>query len=261
LTTLINSRHLVSRGAFLLQTSAFIRYGEACFRYRGLMLPAAVLLMLIPSLPLSANAVVQSWWGLGVALAGQIIRVGTIGLEYIIRGGKDHHVYAEKLVTSGLYAHVRNPMYLGNAFLLAGLAVASNSLVFAVGGVLLGVAVHVGIIGAEEHFLRRRFGSEYDAYCARVPRLIPRFEGLVKTFAAADRFNWGRVIDKEYMAPVDWMSAAAVISLVALWRADQLEVSPPLLVLIAVVVLLRLVLWQLQRVRSGFCKKDMKRSK
>ena len=84
-----------------------------------------------------------------------------------------------------------------------------------------------------------------------MPRLIPRLAGLGRTFRAADRFNWGRVIDKEFMKPVDWTSATALVSLVALWRADQLRDCPLLLVLIAVIVLTRLVLWTVQRSRRG----------
>jgi hypothetical protein len=153
------------------------------------------------------------------------------------------------LVTGGLYAHVRNPMYLGNAFLLLGLAVASNSWVFFIGGIAIGVAVHIGIIGAEEHFLRSKFGAQYEEFQKTVPRLIPRLAGLGKTFRAADRFNWNRVIAKEFMKPVDWTSATALVSLVALWRAGQLREYPLLLALIAVIVLTRLVLWTIQRQR------------
>jgi len=231
-------------------TSAFIRYGQACFKRRGLMFPAAVLLILIPSPPLYSNAVVTSVLGIAIALIGQGIRVGTIGLEYIIRGGKDRNVFAENLITGGLYAHVRNPMYFGNTFLLLGLAVASNSWVFFIGGIALGVAVHAGMIGAEEHFLRGKFGDEYDRFCRDVPRLIPRLAGLGHTFRAADRFVWSRVIDKEFMQPIDWTSATALFSLLALWRAHQLQAFTPLLVLIAVVILARLVLWGVQRSRA-----------
>jgi protein-S-isoprenylcysteine O-methyltransferase Ste14 len=231
------------------EASAFQRYGQACFKHRGLMLPAAMLLLLIPSPPICTNAIITCLIGIAIALVGQLIRAGTIGLEYIIRGGKDHNVFAERLVTGGLYSHVRNPMYLGNAFLLLGLAVASNSWVFLIGGLAIGVAVHIGIIGAEEHFLHTKFGAQYEEFRRTVPRLIPRLAGLGKTFRAADRFNWGQVVDKEFMKPVDWTSATALVSLVALWRADQLRDCPLLLLLIAVIVLARLVLWMVQQSR------------
>lgn len=229
------------------QRPALVRYGDACFKHRGLMLPAAVLLLFVPSPALSGNAVATSLAGLALSLLGQAVRIANVGLVYIIRGGKSHKVYAEELVTRGLYSHVRNPMYVGNALLLAGLAVASNSWVFAIGGVAIAVAVHVGIIAAEEFFLRGRFGEQYVDYCRRVPRLVPRLAGITRTLSGVS-FNWGRVIDKEYMQPVDWLSATAILALVALWRAGQLESHPELAVLMGAVIAFRLVLW-LQRRR------------
>jgi hypothetical protein len=46
--------------------------------------------------------------GLVVTITGQLIRGITIGLAYIIRGGKDRPVYAEDLVTEGMFNHCRN---------------------------------------------------------------------------------------------------------------------------------------------------------
>lgn len=212
------------------------------------MLPAAVLLLFIPSSPLHADAALTSLIGIVLSLIGQTIRIANVGMVYIIRGGKSHKVYAEQLVTGGLYSHVRNPMYVGNAFLLAGLVVASNSWVFAIGGTVLAVAVHFGIIVAEEHFLRGKFGQQYVDYCRRVPRLVPRLAGLRDTLRGVS-FNWPRVVDKEYMEPVDWLSAAAIVSLVALWRAGQLAAEPELIVLMGTIIAARLFIWLLRKRR------------
>lgn len=225
-----------------------IRYGDACFKHRGLMLPAAVLLLFIPSAPLSHDPAMTSLVGIVLSLIGQTIRIANVGMVYIIRGGKSHKVYAEQLVTAGLYSHVRNPMYVGNAFLLAGLAVASNSWVFAIGGIALAVAVHVGIIAAEEYFLLNKFGEQYEDYRRRVPRLVPRLAGLSQTLHGVT-FNWPRVVEKEYMEPVDWLSAAAIVSLISLWRADLLDDEPLLVVLMAVIILARVWVWRLRRQR------------
>lgn len=219
-----------------------IRLGNAGFRHRGLLLPVAIVLLLIPSPPLAASAVGTSLAGLALGLVGQAIRIATIGLAYIIRGGREHKVYAEELVTSGLYAHCRNPMYLGNAFLLAGLAVASNSWVFVLLGVPIAVGLHAAIIAAEEHYLRGKFGAQFDAYCARVPRLVPRLAGLARTFRSMS-FNWARVLEKEYAEPVDWLSATGLVAILALWRSGELAGSPYLVALMILVVLARLLLW------------------
>src|SRR5262249_55643045 len=148
-----------------------------------------------------------------------------IGLAYIIRGGKDHKVYADTLVTSGLYEHCRNPMYFGNFFLLVGLALASNSWVFALVAIPLSLGMHKSIVAAEENFLRTKFGPQFDAYCARVPRWVPNFSGIGKTVSGM-QFDWRRVVMKEYRAGFDWFSAVAVVVLLNLYRSNLLDDDP-----------------------------------
>ncbi len=78
-----------------------------------------------------------------------------------------------ELTQTGPYAHTRNPLYLGSMLIAAGFAVALLSwpvaLVMAIG---FGV-IYVPVIVSEERFLRATFPG-FDAYCRRVPRLIPR---------------------------------------------------------------------------------------
>ena len=79
-----------------------------------------------------------------------------------------------ELVTDGPYAITRNPMYLGWSAGVLGLAVASRST-----WMLVAWAVAVRAldreIKAEESRLSARFGREYGAYRARVPRYVRRF--------------------------------------------------------------------------------------
>jgi protein-S-isoprenylcysteine O-methyltransferase Ste14 len=73
-------------------------------------------------------------------------------------------------VTTGVYAHVRNPMYLGLAFLVAGIGVALASdwtLVMLVAAALLN---HYGVVKREERYLEAKFGDAYRRYRNRVPR-------------------------------------------------------------------------------------------
>jgi protein-S-isoprenylcysteine O-methyltransferase Ste14 len=227
------------------------RIGDYSFRYRGLLLPVAILILLIPSPRIAADPAAIGIAGLVIALFGQGIRAGTIGLAYIIRGGKDHRVYAEELVTSGIYAHVRNPMYLGNAFLLAGLATASNSWLFVLVGVPIALAVHATIIAAEENFLRKRFGAQYEAYCARVPRLLPKLPGLPATFGQM-RFDWRKVVRQEYAKPFDWIVAIAVVIVFNLWRADLIDEHRALVVVLLLIIAARLAVWTIAlRLKPG----------
>lgn len=80
-----------------------------------------------------------------------------------------------KLVTDGIYAHVRNPMYFGmTALLLAlGLALANDWLIICAAIFLL--ILHFGVVRREERFLEQIFGDEYTAYKKRVPPYGWRF--------------------------------------------------------------------------------------
>jgi hypothetical protein len=78
-----------------------------------------------------------------------------------------------ELTMTGPYAHVRNPLYLGSILIAAGFAVALMSLPFAIALAVFFLLIYVPVIASEEAFLRDTF-LEFEWYCARVPRLIPR---------------------------------------------------------------------------------------
>lgn len=78
-----------------------------------------------------------------------------------------------ELTMTGPYAHVRNPLYLGSISIAAGFALALMSWPFAVVLVVFFLLIYVPVIASEEKFLRGEF-LEFEWYCARVPRLIPR---------------------------------------------------------------------------------------
>ena len=79
----------------------------------------------------------------------------------------------QELTRTGPYAHVRNPLYLGSILIAAGFAVALESWLVGVALAVMFVAIYVPVIASEERFLRATF-PEFDDYCSRVPRLIPR---------------------------------------------------------------------------------------
>ena len=63
---------------------------------------------------------------------------------------------------------------------------------------------------AEETFLRRKFGAQYVAYCARVNRFVPDLRGLRSTMARF-HFDWRRVVRKEYGTTFTWTTTAIVL--------------------------------------------------
>lgn len=147
------------------------------FKNRGalLSLPAAVLAMFGKPSAFSVAA------GLPIAFVGEAIRCWAVGYSGVTTRGD--HVEAPALVTAGPYAHVRNPLYVGNFITAAGFAIAftgKNSffqrvtLLAASLGTM--AAVYATIIPHEEQFLRSQFGEEFAAYCESVPPLMPLAE-------------------------------------------------------------------------------------
>ena len=80
----------------------------------------------------------------------------------------------ERLVVSGAYRHVRNPMYLAVAALIVGQALLLGQPVLLLYAFAFGAAVTAFVHGYEEPTLLRRFGDDYDAYRREVPRWRPR---------------------------------------------------------------------------------------
>jgi protein-S-isoprenylcysteine O-methyltransferase Ste14 len=82
-----------------------------------------------------------------------------------------------RLVISGPYRFVRNPMYVGFVVVLAGEAIVYPYLTrLMVGTLAVFVALATGFVMTfEEPVLRSKFGDEYAAYCRNVGRWIPRF--------------------------------------------------------------------------------------
>ena len=74
------------------------------------------------------------------------------------------------LVTAGIYAYVRNPMYVGLAFLVVGIGIALASDWTLVMLVAAAALIHVGVVKREERYLEAKFGEPYRRYMATVPR-------------------------------------------------------------------------------------------
>jgi len=78
-----------------------------------------------------------------------------------------------KLVTTGAYGVVRNPIYSSvTFFILPAVTLLTLTWVYLVPSVFLYVGVMI-FIGKEEQQLTQAFGKEYKDYLARVDRLVP----------------------------------------------------------------------------------------
>ncbi len=98
-----------------------------------------------------------------VGVLGEVVRFWSSGTLYKV----------ETLATTGPFALVRNPLYLGSTIIAIGFCFANRNPVFiATFGAVL-VLVYIRTIRREERLLREAFGEEFDDYCKRVPRMVP----------------------------------------------------------------------------------------
>ena len=110
----------------------------------------------------------------GLLLVG-IATVGRLWCSLYISGHKN-----TELITTGPYSLSRNPLYFFSLLGFAGIGFASETVTL---GAVLAAAMLIGypaVIRQEEAVLRERFGAEFAAYCARVPRFLPRLSGYVE---------------------------------------------------------------------------------
>jgi protein-S-isoprenylcysteine O-methyltransferase Ste14 len=112
--------------------------------------------------------------GVALVVAGWTILLWCT-VEFVRRGKgtPSPHRAPTRLVVSGLFRFVRNPMYVGVVTAIEGVALAAHSWETAAYGIVVAVAFHVRVVWYEEPRLTREFGDEFRAYSARVSRWIP----------------------------------------------------------------------------------------
>lgn len=170
------------------------RYAEIAHKLRvplGFVVAASYLVLARPSWRSLA-------WGMAVAMLGLAIRAWAAG----------HLAKNQLLTTSGPYAHVRNPLYVGSLVMAAGFAVAGRHA--AVGGVLAVYFVFflLPVVEEEERHLRKLFPG-YEEYARRVPKFWPR---LRSDCGAARPFEFSLYLkNREYEALGAGCIAAAVL--------------------------------------------------
>jgi protein-S-isoprenylcysteine O-methyltransferase Ste14 len=223
-----------------------VRLGNVLYRTRLYVFPLACLLVFLPGPRVLGSDLAAALAGFAVALAGQVVRAGTIGLVYIIRGGKNRQVYAEDLVTEGVFAHCRNPMYVGNLLILSGMAITSNCWTTLLVAIPVTAFIYRAIVAAEEDFLRRKFGVAFDDYCRRVPRFAPRLSGLGETFASM-QFRWRRLVVKEYGTPVAWILVWCGVVAYNLWRHGELALHPVAVKSLQAIAIVAVLAWATAR--------------
>jgi len=111
---------------------------------------------------------------LGVGLTAPAVALGIAAVREMrkARTPLDVREPTTAVVTTGIFAYTRNPIYLSMMLLYLGIASLRNSLWLWLLAAPTAGALQVGVIAREEAYLERKFGPEYLAYKARVRRWL-----------------------------------------------------------------------------------------
>lgn len=136
----------------------------------GLLLPLA---LDFPGLFLFPVGLFEGIGAVAIMLAGLGLRVwaaATLGSHYsrTLLVATDR-----KVVSSGPYARIRHPGYLGSILLWSGFGVLSSNLVVVSLFPIMFMAIYLYRISVEERMLDQEFGDDYAKYRQRTRKLVP----------------------------------------------------------------------------------------
>jgi protein-S-isoprenylcysteine O-methyltransferase Ste14 len=113
--------------------------------------------------------------GILLIAAGLVVLIESFARFALEGVGTPAPVFPTKhLVVRGFYRYVRNPMYVAVVCLILGQALFFGSRQLLEYAAIAWVMTHFFVLAYEEPTLRRTFGAEYEAFCAHVPRWVPR---------------------------------------------------------------------------------------
>ena len=170
--------------------------------------------------------------GAAALLAGIGAWLRVWGTAYLGSGTvQSPHMKAEGVMADGPYRYVRNPLYLGVWFMLAGLAflMPPTGALFAL--VLIGIFL-LRLIFGEEAFLSAQLGEPYRAYLASAPRLIPRLRTTVAH--GGGKPQWLRGVLAELL-PIGVFLTLATLS----WSYDNRLMGRAILIVFGVSLVVR----------------------
>ncbi|MCW8849138.1 MAG: isoprenylcysteine carboxylmethyltransferase family protein [Melioribacteraceae bacterium] len=119
---------------------------------------------------------IQSWAvGSIICLFGELLRIWGVAYAGSLTRTTTS-VKAKSLITGGPFAHVRNPLYIGNILIYLGFGIITFALFPYLQIVALAwfVFQYTLIIKLEEGFLEIKFGDQYSEYKKNVPRIFPK---------------------------------------------------------------------------------------
>ncbi len=183
----------------------FKSQGDLLFKYRSFWPIIIILLGLFvfvrnqtSELQFFKGASEHGYWlfCIGISLFGLLIRIITIGYSSDNTSGRNttEGQIADDVNSTGIYATVRHPLYVGNFFMWLGIACFTQTIWFIVAFVLMYWLYYERIMYAEEEFMRGKYGEAYVGWAKGTPAFIP---ALSKWKKPANTFSWIKIIRQE----------------------------------------------------------------
>lgn len=216
-----------------MQKNWLVRTGDFFFKWRNYLFPVVIIALFVPfRVPgeYFGRPELEEWkdyLAMALVLGGLAFRCFTIGWAYIKRGGMNKEVYADTLVRSGFFGMCRNPLYVGNMMIYAGIFIFHGNPIVVVSGIAFYTFVYIAIIAAEEHYLHDKFGAEYAHYCAVVPRWLPRFSEYKKSTEGMN-FSLRRSVFKDYSTIFNSLLAVALVEVLEHYEFRAQGIEPNL---------------------------------
>lgn len=157
----------------------FEETGNWLFRYRSyiplLLFPFATLSFIFHKTDYFFDVFSWNLFCLLISLSGQVIRALVIGFTPFGTSGRNtEKQVAEQLNTSGMYAMVRHPLYLGNFLMWLGPVVYLQNLSFLISFCFFFWLYYERIMFAEEGFLQKKFGQTFIEWANITPAFFPK---------------------------------------------------------------------------------------
>ncbi len=146
-----------------------VQIGEKMFKWRDYTPIPILLLMLVVADPNKVSTTI----GTVVIMFGEVFRLYSVAFIGSISRTRKENLGA-KLVTTGPFRFVRNPLYVGNFLITIGFATYAAQPWFIFAAAAMFSFQYYCIVKYEETLLLARFGEEYERYCQEVPAWIPR---------------------------------------------------------------------------------------
>ncbi len=156
--------------------------------------------------------------GVVLVLLGETLRLwanGYVGhMKVNLAGNGRNEPKIGQLITSGPYAYVRHPLYVGTVLIRLGFCTAANNPLLLVGAAIFFLAVYPPKVLQEELILSQECGEAYQAYERAVPRWVPSFRRCAQPHG---QWSWEGIWASQEPKTLAWV----VVGLIALYFREE----------------------------------------